>query len=78
MIVMFLHHKNIRFNDLFYKTDNNKHVAFTSTNKNDVTRQAKFVGDSYSSKTTSFKYATVHIACFKPIWEMRRASAKLI
>ena len=52
-------------------------VAFKSTNKNDVTRQAEFVGDSYSSKTTPFKYATIHITCFKPLWEMCRASAKL-
>ena len=46
--------------------------------KNDVTRQAEFVGDSYSSKTTPFKYATINVTFLKPLWEMRCASAKLI
>ena len=46
--------------------------------KKDVMRQAKFVGDSYSSKTTPFKYATIHTTRFMPLWEMCRASAKII
>ena len=53
-------------------------VAFKGTNKNDVMRQAGFLGDSYSSKTTPFKYATINITFLKPLWEMCCASAKLI
>ena len=41
---MFLHNKNIRFYDFSI-------VAFEGTKKNDVMRQAGFLGDSYSSKT---------------------------
>ena len=47
------------------KTPPKKMVAFKGTKKNDVMRQAGFLGDSYSSKTTPFKYATIHITCFK-------------
>ena len=32
--------------------------------KNDGTRQAKVVNDSYSSKTTPFKYAAIHIVFY--------------
>ena len=53
-------------------------VAIKGTNKNDATRQAKIVSDSYNSKTTTFKYATIHIIFVKPLWEMFRASAELI
>ena len=60
------------------KKTQKKMLGFKAKLKNDVTRQAKFVGDSYSSKTTPFKYATIHITCFKPLWEMCRANAKLI
>ena len=74
---MFLHHENIRFYDFSIKPTK-KTVAFKGTEKNDVTRQAKFVGDSYSSKITHCKYATIHITFLKPLWGMFRASAKLI
>ena len=74
---IFLHYKNIRFYNVSIKPTN-KIVAFKAQNKNDVMRQAGFLGDSYSSKTTPFKYATTHITLFRPLWEMRRASAKLI
>ena len=74
---MFLRHKNIRFYDCSIKPTK-QIVAFKGTNKNDVMRQAGFLGDSYSSKTTPFKYATIHINLFRPLWEMCRASAKLI
>ena len=49
--MMFLHDKNIRFYH-FSLHPTKQIVAFKGTKKNDVTRQAKFVGDSYSSKTT--------------------------
>ena len=55
-----------------------KIVAFKGTKKNDVTRQAKFVCDSYSSKTTPSKYATINITFKKSLWEMCCANAKLI
>jgi len=74
---MFLHNKNIRFNDFSIKPTK-KIVAFKGTNKNDVMRQAGFLGDSYSSKTTPFKYATINIICLKPLWGICCASAKLI
>ena len=48
---VFTHHKNIRCYDCCIKPTKTN-VAFKGTKKNDVTRQAKFVGDSYSSKTT--------------------------
>ena len=48
------------------------------TIKHDVMRQTEFVGDSYSSKTRPLKYATIQITLFRPLWEMRRANAKLI
>ena len=57
---MFLHHKNIRFYDFSIKATK-KIVAFKGTEKNGVTQQAEFIGDSYSSKTTPFKYARIHI-----------------
>ena len=53
-------------------------MAFKGNKKNVVTRQAEFVGVSYSSKTTPFKYATIHITFLKPLWEMCCASAKVI
>ena len=74
---MFLHHKNIRFYDFSIKPTK-KTVAFKGTEKNGVTRQAEFVGDSYSSKTTPFKYARIHITFLKPLWGMCCASAELI
>ena len=61
-----------------YKPDKTN-VAFKRTNNNDVTRQeAKCVGDSYNSKTTHFKYVTIHIILVSPLWGMCRARAKLI
>ena len=66
-----------RVSRFFNKTDKNI-VAFKCTNKNNVTRQAKFVGDSHNSNTTLFKYGTIHIILVKPFWGMYRASAKLI
>ena len=51
---MFLHHKNTRFYDFSIKPTK-KTVALKGTNKNDVMRQAGFVGDSYDSKTTPLK-----------------------
>ena len=60
---MFLHHENIRFYDFSIKPTK-KTVAFKGTENNDVTRQAKFIGDSYSSKITPCKYATIHITFF--------------
>ena len=47
------------------------------TQKNDVMRQAQFVGVTYNCKTTPFKYATIHITLFRPLLGMCRASAKL-
>ena len=74
---MFLHHKNIRFYDFSIKSTK-KNVAFKGTNKNDVMRQAGFLGDSYSSKTTPLNMCNIHTTFFKPLWEMYCASAKLI
>ena len=54
---MFLHHKNIRFNDFSIKPTK----KFKGTEKNGVTRQAEFVDDSYSSKTTHSKTCKIHI-----------------
>ena len=51
----------------FYKVE--KMRRLNGTHKNDVMRQAKFVGDSYSSKTTPFKYVKIRIAFFKPLEE---------
>ena len=63
----------------------NSYISLNPTNKivalklqkNDVTRQIKFVGDSYNSKTTPSKYATISITVLKPLWEMCCASANL-
>ena len=60
------------------KTTPNKMLAFKGTKEKDVMRQAGILGDSYSSKTTPCKYATIHITLFRPLWEIRRASAKVI
>ena len=65
-------------NPLLERVENEVINSLDAKNKNDVTRQAKFVGDSYSSKTTPFKYATIHITFLKPHSEMCCASAKLI
>ena len=51
MIANVLHHKKHQNLWFFYKADK-KIVAFKGTNKNDVMRQAGFLDDSYSSKTT--------------------------
>jgi len=74
---MFLHHKNIRFYDFSIKSTK-KNMAFKGTRKNDLTRQAKLVGDSYSSKTTPLNMSMIHITFLRPLWGMFRASAKLI
>ena len=47
----------------FYNIDQKKNVAFKGTEKNGVTRQAEFVDDSYSSKTTHSKTCKIHITC---------------
>ena len=57
---MFLHNKNIRFNDFSIKPTK-KNVAFEGTEKNGVTRQDEFVDDSYSPKTTHSKTCKIHI-----------------
>ena len=55
-----------------------KIVAFKGTNKNDVMRQAGFLGDSYDAKTTPVNMCKINTTLFKPLWEMCCASAKLI
>ena len=60
-----------------YKTDK-QIVAFKGTNKNDVMRQAGFLGDSYSSKTPPLNICKMNTTFFKPLWDMFCANAKLI
>ena len=48
------------------------------TNKNDVMRQAGFLGDSYDSRTTPLNMCKINTTFLKPLWEMCCASAKLI
>jgi hypothetical protein len=72
-----LHNKNIRFYDFSIKPTK-QIVAFKRTNKNDVMRQAGFLGDSYSSKTTPLNMCKINTTFLKPLWEMFCASAKLI
>ena len=65
-------------NFLFFCKADQKQMWRLKAKKKEVMRQAGFLGDSYNSKTTPFKYATIKTTFLKSLWEMFRASPKLI
>ena len=68
--------QKIRFYDFVIKPT--KQLWRLKHKKNDVMRQAGYLGDSYNSKTTPLNICKIHTAFLKPLSEMCRANEELI